>query len=103
MLVIGFLTLAGQLLYADTPLRVEGFWLSRPVGPAAMGASKVVWILILAWIVPVGLESSRALIGGGIWLLGALLVIWVQYARRRFALGFGCLAGVGLFRKLLSL
>jgi len=174
VLVIGFLTLAGQLLYADTPLRVEGFWLSRPVGPAAMGVSKVVWILTLAWIVPVvasipslffgnlgwnwgsywvwtgnimgilglsalavmcltrnggelalglgllvlvmivlgmlgfqsqwemeryvpeGLESSRALIGGGIWLLGALLVIWVQYARRRFALGFSCLAGAGL-------
>jgi len=93
-LIIGW-AMASRLLYADAPLRNNAFWLSRPVGPDAMVASKAAWILGLAIIVPLAIGVPLLVASGpGSGWLG----FWWKAFGTFAVLGLGVFAAASLTR-----
>ncbi|MEM7791417.1 MAG: hypothetical protein AAF546_08445 [Verrucomicrobiota bacterium] len=88
--------IAHRLIAADNPVNPKAFWLSRPVGPHVLAASKFAWILSLAWVVPLFSSLPILLLSGT--TKGALqcyLGMGVLFT----ALGAIPLAGFSLVRK----
>ena len=104
LIVIAGMFVAGMLIQADSPIRSDAFWASRPLHPTAVLAAKVTLTLSFIIGVPVvaqlhvllanGIPVGEAVLMGlrsawvyGLWLLIAITISAITSDLRSFTLG----------------